>query len=172
MPSKQRTDEQVEAAASAPNVQLGQSDIDAQDAADDAQDREIVRRAEELDKELEKARADALKKGKKALDKVQADVAKQRGGGREVVARFYLANPYHRKRVYRQTSAYPLVFRNGALTVYSEEDADLIRTTLAGQAFEQDFPDDKPAPSCATCGYAPRSYAAFAAHQQTHPVTR
>lgn len=166
-----RTPEEVEAVLDAPQVQLGQSDIDQQSDADEAQDRAIVTAAEQKANELAKARAEALTKGQKALEKVQSEVVKGSANDRKVVARFYLPNPQHRKRVYRKGSAYPLTFRNGILTVYSEEDADLIRTTLRGQAFEQDFPDDKEVPFCRTCGYAPRSYAAFAAHQQTHPVT-
>ena len=166
-----RTPEEVQAVLDAPQVQLGQSDIDQQSDADEAQDRAIVTAAEQKANELAKARAEALTKGQEALEKVKAEVVKGSANDRKVVARFYLANPQHRKRVYRAGSAYPLQFRNGILTVYSEEDAELIRTNLRGQAFEQDFPDDRPAPACGTCGYAPRSYAAFAAHQQTHPVT-
>lgn len=166
-----RTLEEAKAAAAAPKVQLGQSNIDERTSADEAQDRAIVQLAEAKAEEQDAARAEALEQGRKALAKQQQE-ARKAGQDRQVVARFYLANPQHRKRIYRPNSAYPLVFRNGVLTVYSEEDAQLVRDTQRGIAFEEDFPEDKAVPFCKTCGYAPRSFAAFAAHQDAHPLAR
>lgn len=60
-------------------------------------------------------------------------------------------------------------FRNGYVTVLTEEEDEVVRN--AGLlAFEEDVPKNRKVKPCPQCGYAPRSTEAREHHEELHPV--
>lgn len=84
--------------------------------------------------------------------------------------RFFHPDPRTEMRILRPGKRVPMKFTQGVLQVTNTRDLAIARKALKGVAFEEDWPDDRPAPMCQHCGYAPRSFEAAQRHQSLHPV--